>query len=279
MVKGAPDLIAHDGLHQHVAEILRRQIAGGVLKPGDRLVEMRIARQLGVSQTPVREALRLLEREGLVEHRPRRGVYVTHLSAHDIDEIYSVRCALESLAIRRAMRYMTPDDLTAIERIVAAMEATARDGDADGLVELASRFHEAICVLSRHGRLLHMWRSIVAQTSHVSATAGHLYVDHLPAEAAYHRDVLNAMRTGDAGAAERAIQDHFHQAGHQFLRTALARGVLAIDGRAPQMRDAADGEWALFLEPENMHTDGGTPTAVPSVPSSVSRRQGEGTAR
>lgn len=258
MLEGAPDVISHDGLHHQVAETLRQQLAGGALKPGDRLIEMRIARQMGVSQTPVREALRLLEREGLVEHRPRRGVYVTRLSAHDIDEIYSLRCALESLAIRRAMRSMTAVDLTGIEGIVAAMEAAARDGDADGLVALASRFHEAICALSRHGRLLSMWRSIVAQTRHVSTTAGHLYVAHLPTEAAYHRDVLNAMRTGDPDAAERAIQEHFHQAGHQFLRTALERGVLVVDGQFPRVCDVSDGEWALFLEPESAPSGDGT---------------------
>lgn len=253
--------IFRDGLHQQVAGTLRRHIADGRLKPGDRVVEMRLARQLGVSQTPVREALRLLEREGLVEHRPRHGVYVTRLSAHDIDEIYSLRCALESLAIRRAMHFVTPDDLAGIERIVGAMEAAARGGDADGVVALASRFHEAICRLGRHGRLLHLWRSIVAQTTHVSTTAGHLYVAHLPAEAAYHRDVLNAMHTGDASIAERAIQGHFHQAGHQFLRTALERGVLDVDGRRPRMRDTTDGEWALFLEPEAAQDNGNGPPA------------------
>jgi DNA-binding GntR family transcriptional regulator len=95
-------------LHVHVADALREEIERGLLAPGERLVEMALARRFEVSQGPVREALRLLEREGLVDHRPRRGVYVRVLSARDIEEVYSLRAAIEGLAVRRAVQLMTP---------------------------------------------------------------------------------------------------------------------------------------------------------------------------
>lgn len=234
--------LAQDGLYQRVADTLRQHIARGLLKPGERLREMHIARQMGVSQTPVREALRLLEREGLVVHKPRRGVYVIQLSPHDIDEIYSLRCALESLAIRRALLHMTPHDLRTIQRIVEEIETSAEAGDVDGLVSCAARFHEAICQFSRHERLLTMWRHLVAQTSYIGAVAGQLYVDHLPAEAAYHRAVLDAMRTGDPDVAEQAIKGHFQQAGHQLLRAAMDRGLFGSDGAPAHLRELRPDE-------------------------------------
>lgn len=250
MVSELAQPLSQDGLHRRVADTLRQQIARGLLSPGERLREMHIARQMGVSQTPVREALRLLEREGLVTHRPRRGVYVIQLLPRDVDEIYSLRCALESLAIRRALLFMTPYDLRAIERIVVEMETAAEVGDVDGLVTCAARFHEAICVLSRHDRLLTTWRQVVAQTSHIGAVAGQLYVDHLPAEAAYHRAVLDALRTGDPDVAELAIKGHFQQAGHQLLRTAMERGLFGTDEEPARLRTSQADEWAIFLEPE-----------------------------
>ncbi|MDX6571986.1 MAG: hypothetical protein QOC86_1142, partial [Gaiellales bacterium] len=112
-------------LYVHVADALREEIERGVAAPGDRLVEMQVARRFGVSQAPVREALRMLEREGLVDHRPRRGVYVRLISAVDIEEIYSLRVAIEGLSARRAVQHMTSDDRALMWAALDSMESAA----------------------------------------------------------------------------------------------------------------------------------------------------------
>lgn len=240
--------IAQDGLHRRVADTLRGEIAAGLLKPGERLVELHIARQLGVSQGPVREALRLLEQEGLITHQPRRGVYVTQLSWRDVDEIYSVRAALEGMAARRALRYMRPRDFTTLEHLLADMAAAADAGDTVTRIDVAVRFHEAICQFSNHDRLLRTWQSMIAQTSHYAHVAG-LFTADRQRDVALHREILDAFYTGDPDVAEAAAKRHAQQAGRALLRGALEMGLLTGDSTTAWHETAAD-EWALLLEPE-----------------------------
>jgi len=246
--------IAQDGLHRQVADALRAEIVAGLLKPGDRLVELRIAHQWGVSQGPVREALRLLEREGLVTHQPRRGVYVTRLSWRDIDEIYSMRAALEAMAARRALRYMRPSDFATLEHLLAEMTVAADAGDVVAPIDAAVRFHEAICQFSAHDRLLHTWRSMIAQTSHYAHVAG-LFTADRQRDVALHREIFDALCTGDPDIAEATAKRHAQRAGRDLLRGALEMGLFAGDPAAAR-RETADDEWVLLLEPEEPEKDG-----------------------
>lgn len=246
--------IAQDGLHRRVAEALRAEIVGGILQPGDRLVELRIAHQLGVSQGPVREALRLLEREGLVVHQPRRGVYVTRLSWRDIDEIYSMRAALEGMAARRALRYMRPADFAVLERLLTEMATAADAGETIARIDAAVRFHEAICQFSAHERLLHTWRSMIAQTSHYAHVAG-LFTADRQHDVALHREIYDALCTGDPDIAEAVARRHAQHAGRDLLRGARETGLLP-DDPGETRRETADDEWVLLLEPDAPEKDG-----------------------
>jgi DNA-binding GntR family transcriptional regulator len=129
---------------QHALEGLRRAIVTGKLRPGQRVPQEEIARQLGVSVAPVREALRTLEQEGQVTYLPRRGYFVTALEMKDLEEIYELRSILEARAVHRALQ--TLDEL-ALERIILAAEdcANAVDvGDVAAELEANRRFHFAI---------------------------------------------------------------------------------------------------------------------------------------
>jgi DNA-binding GntR family transcriptional regulator len=138
-VPGGPGTTA-----QHALTHLRAEIVCGALAPGDRIGQEGVAGRLGISIAPVREALRILEREGQVTYRPRRGYVVTELKLADLEEIYALRALLEREAAATSLPNLTADDLAAIE-LAASECAAAVDAD-DVVAELAAnrRFHQAI---------------------------------------------------------------------------------------------------------------------------------------
>src|SRR3954469_5152644 len=112
-----------------VVRRLRAEILSGELAPGERIVEEQLTRRFGTSRAPLREALRLLGQQGLVEHSPRRGVRVTRLSARAIDELFTLRDALEQFAVRCATAHPVDDGLDAMAAAVEAMECATAAGD------------------------------------------------------------------------------------------------------------------------------------------------------
>jgi DNA-binding GntR family transcriptional regulator len=259
----------HPSLHVHVADALRVEIERGVLGPGERLVEMHVARRFGVSQGPVREALRLLEREGLVDHRPRRGVYVRALSAVDMEEIYSLRSTIEGLAARRAVQLMTPADHARIREALDAMEA-ARAGDATEYVEASLAFHEAIALTARHARLYAVWQTIASQTRRCAHLSGRF--DDFEADALRHQALLEALDAGDAERAEAAMRTHIDDAGRALLRHAGEAGLVEQASAEAVLRPE---RWAALLrgEPASAFANGRSAARPGLVDGDPSTRQ------
>ena len=111
------DLDTYQPLREAVCETLRDAIRKGILEPGERLMEVQLAEELGISRTPVREAIRKLEQEGYVIMMPRRGTYVSDISTNDVKEIFEIRSALESLATGLAARRIEPDELETLQNL------------------------------------------------------------------------------------------------------------------------------------------------------------------
>ena len=139
-------LDSYQPLREVVCETLREAIVDGVLKPGERLMEIQLAEELGVSRTPVREAIRKLELEGFVVMIPRRGTYVADMSIKDINEVYEVRTALDVLAAGLAAERITEEELEQMERLLVQIGEYIEQGDMDKIVEVDSQFHD-ICLL------------------------------------------------------------------------------------------------------------------------------------
>src|SRR5579875_1870511 len=141
---------------QHALAFLRAEIVSGSLLPGARIGQESVAGRLGISLAPVREALRILEREGQVTYRPRRGYVVTELNIADLEEIYALRALLEREAVFAALPALTEDDLVAIER--AAADCAAAVAADDVVAELAAnrRFHHAILAPADRPHLLRL---------------------------------------------------------------------------------------------------------------------------
>lgn len=153
-----PKLIAikldnYKPLREMVFESLREAIIHGRLKPGERLMEIQLAEEMGVSRTPVREAIRKLELEGFVVMVPRKGAYVAGISVKDIVDVFEVRAALEGLAAGLAAERITEEELEELERTLVKTSVGSGD-DINKIIEGDSSFHEIIYKASRNQRLV-----------------------------------------------------------------------------------------------------------------------------
>jgi DNA-binding GntR family transcriptional regulator len=194
------------GLSDEVADSIREAIFAGAYAPGAQLREVELSGALDVSRGPVREALRLLEREGLVRTAWHRGATVTTLSAADIAELHSLRGALEDLAVHQVITQATDEDLDFLAKTAAAME---RAVDPHEMVRCDVAFHDAVFAAARHRRLAEAWDGIRCQfhlfllTRISLSTEG--YLGCIPRE---HHDLVAALRTRDTGAAVALFAGH-----------------------------------------------------------------------
>jgi DNA-binding GntR family transcriptional regulator len=206
-------------LREQVKELLLERILSGEYRPGDRLVETRIAQELGTSQAPVREALRDLELLRFVESEPFRGARVREISAEELAEIYPVRAAVEELAAREASAVLA-GRTDALEHELQSMRRAADERDLHGLVEHDVAFHRLIVEASGNGILLDVWVSLRVEARTI-ITALATGIDHHEL-AESHVPVLEALAAGDPGGAGRAARRHIEEFGELLLRGGAA---------------------------------------------------------
>jgi DNA-binding GntR family transcriptional regulator len=204
-------------LREEVKNVLLERILSGHYAPGERLIEIRIAQELGVSQAPVREALRDLEFVRLVESVPFRGARVRSVSDAELAEVYPIRGALEEVAAREAAKRMG-GDVTALEAELAGMEAAH---DLSEQVEHDVRFHQLIVAASGNSRLIEIWGSLQVETRTAITALRTGLSAHDVAE--MHRPIIEALRRQDAGAAGRAIRSHVEHFGQMLVKAQGAR--------------------------------------------------------
>jgi DNA-binding GntR family transcriptional regulator len=202
--------VARVVLREQVKELMLARILDGSYAPGERLVETRIAQELGTSQTPVREALRDLELLRFVESEPFRGARVRAISEEELAEIYPVRAAIEEVAAREAAVRLG-GDVRALEAELDAMHAAADANDLHALAEHDTAFHRLILEASGNGLLVEVWRSLRIEMR-TAITALRTGIDgHEIAE--LHRPVLDALRRRDAEGAGLALRRHVEHFG------------------------------------------------------------------
>lgn len=203
-------------LRSEVYDALRQAIISGALKSGERVNEAEIARQMQISRAPIREAIRLLEQEGLLVSAPRRGAFVMALSRDDVEEVYTLRATIEERAIRQALPKLTPNDLAKLESLVATMKTAADAGDIERLLEADIQFHQTIVEAAGWPRLRRIWESLHPQTLTIYTLT--TLTDWAPADhARRHIPLLAAIRSGDVDAATAAINVHILAVGQQVM--------------------------------------------------------------
>lgn len=194
-------------LRDVVFQTLREGILTGELKPGERLMEIHLANRLGVSRTPVREAIRMLELEGLVTMIPRKGACVASISKQDLKDVLELRRALDSLAVKLACERISPEQLLALHAAAKEFEKSTASNNAKEIAQADVRFHDIILDAAGNKRLIQMVNNLAERVfryrlEYIKDRNNH---EQLIKE---HAKILEYIEKKDSEAAQRAIELH-----------------------------------------------------------------------
>lgn len=209
-------LDSYKPLRDVVSETLREAIISGVLKPGERLMEIQLAEELGVSRTPVREAIRKLELEGFVIMLPRRGTYVSDLSIKDINDVFEIRTALDVLAAGLAAERITDEELEKMERLLVEIGTFIETEQFDKLVEADCQFHDVLYQASRNDRLVQIISNLREQFTRFR-TRSMAYPGRVQNTFEEHRRLLEAIAQRDVELAQQLAREHLENAEQTIL--------------------------------------------------------------
>ncbi|MFV1968699.1 MAG: GntR family transcriptional regulator [Pirellulaceae bacterium] len=214
-------LLKRSTTQESVVDHLRDLILHQHFKPGERLVQSDLAEQLGVSRTPIREALHKLAAEGLVEFSAYKGASVAEFSIEDLDKIYNVRIALEGYAAYLAAQEIDEVELLFLENLLVKMKAALEEGNHEDLLQLNRKFHTRIYSISGQPRLF----ELITNHLDLAEVYRQIFVnlDHARIEMVSHEEVLLALRRGDAAGAERLTRMHLRRTASTITQFLLSR--------------------------------------------------------
>lgn len=209
-------LDSYKPLREVVYETLREAIKTGSLAPGERLMEIQLAEELGVSRTPVREAIRKLELERFVVMIPRRGTYVANLSLKDINEVFEIRAALDSLAAGLAAERITEDEQEQLERMLVEIADYIDQNDHVKIVATDEAFHDLLYRASRNERLVGIIYNLREQFSRFRSVSIN-YPGRLQNTLEEHRQLVEAIAQRDSELAQHKAREHIENAEQTLL--------------------------------------------------------------
>ncbi len=209
---------SYQPLRDVIFETLRRSIISGDIKPGERLMEVSLAEQMGVSRTPVREAIRRLEAEGLVTMIPRKGTHVSELSVKDIMDVLEVRTVLDQLATSLAAKHMQPAQVKALEIIHKQYISNVEKDNMEGAIRKDVEFHDVIYAASGNPRLVAVASSL---REHVYRFRVIYMKDNLIAENVLHEheEILEALRNAQGAKASELAERHIKNQMESIIQT------------------------------------------------------------
>lgn len=209
-------LDSYKPLREVVSEALREAIVSGILKPGERLMEIQLAEELGVSRTPIREAIRRLELEGFLVMVPRRGTYVADLSIKDINEVFEIRTALDVLAAGLAAERITEEELEDMERLLVQIGEFIEAGDAERIVEADGQFHDILYQASRNDRLVGIISNLREQFTRFRSISM-AYPGRIKNTLDEHRRLVEAIAQRNPELAQQCAREHMENAEQTLL--------------------------------------------------------------
>mgnify|MGYP003602714497 CR=1 FL=1 len=209
-------LDSYKPLREVVYETLREAIRNGALTPGERLMEIQLAEELGVSRTPVREAIRKLELERFVVMLPRRGTYVANLSLKDINEVFEIRAALDGLAAGLAAERITEEELEQMERLLVEIADCIEQHNNQKIVEADEAFHDILYRASRNERLVGIICNLREQFTRFRSVSIN-YPGRLQNTLEEHRQLVEAIAQRNPEAAQQKAREHIENAEQTLL--------------------------------------------------------------
>jgi DNA-binding GntR family transcriptional regulator len=222
------NLESYKPLRELVLDAIREAIINGTLKPRERLMEIQLAEELGVSRTPIREALRKLELEGFIVMVPRKGAYVADISIKDIADVFEIRAALEALAAGLAAERITDEELEEMERLVAEKAEAITEHDMDRLIRVDTLFHEAIYKASRNQRLTNIINNLREQIQRYRTTSL-AYPGRMKRSLEEHRSIVEAIQSRDTQVAQQVTREHIENAENSMIEAIKKDGLPLSD--------------------------------------------------
>lgn len=210
-------LDSYKPLRELVCEKIRQAITVGIFKPGERLMEIQLAEEMGVSRTPVREAIRKLELEGFVVMIPRRGTYVADISIKDISEVYEIRTALEILAAGLAAERISDEELKEMQRLLLEIDKYMEEDNLEKIVETDIAFHDVLYQASRNERLGNIISNLREQITTLRGRSMH-YPGRLGDTLQEHKLIVESIAKRDVEQAQEAARQHMENAEHTLLK-------------------------------------------------------------
>ena len=240
-------LDSYQPLREVVCESLRDAIRRGTLKPGERLMEIQLSEELGVSRTPIREAIRKLELEGYVIMMPRRGTYVATMSIRDINEIFEIRTALESLSNGLAAERITEEELERLQRLLVMIGGYIAENDMEKIVDTDIEFHDLLYHAARNTRLVGVISNLRDQLTRFR-TLSMSYPGRLEATLEEHREIVEAIAQGDVKAARKAAEKHMENSEKTLLQAMKVVDKQKAEGKRKNPRPRKTGKDQLSAE-------------------------------
>ena len=201
---------------QIALENIRGAIEKGTLKPGMRIKESQLSNEMGMSRFSIREALCYLEKDGLIQTTPFKGVTVAQITPKDIEDLMMVRCALEELAIQLAIKKMNSKKVKILNTIMDRMENALDSNSEEDILNADLSFHQSICEFSENGRLLNAWMPLASQIRvclkmeyPMFQTAKQFILTHVP--------LLEVIVAGNQKKAAQLVQDHIYGALNRII--------------------------------------------------------------
>ncbi|EGS33292.1 MULTISPECIES: GntR family transcriptional regulator [Megasphaera] len=210
-------LDTYRSLREVVSDALRQAIKDGRLSPGQRLREITLADTLGVSRTPIREAIRQLEQEGFVVMVPRRGTYVADISLKDIAQVFEIRGALEELAAGLAAERITTEELECLERILVEINGYIERDEFERIVDADVRFHDVLYHASRNQRLVDILHNLREQMLRFRSISMH-YPGRLTATWEEHRQMVENIAAHNSSMARKVAKRHMENSEKTLLK-------------------------------------------------------------
>lgn len=205
-------------LRELVCDAIRSAINSGKYHPGERLMEIQMAEELGISRTPVREAIRKLEMEGFVVMIPHKGTYVADISLKDITEIYEVRLSLDMLAASLAAERISDEELEEMNRQLLLTATLSVKKDMDKIVAADSVFHDVLYRAARNERLVAIINNLREQITNIRGRSM-AQPGRMKETLAEHRALLDAIASRDAEAAAAAARNHIENAERTLIES------------------------------------------------------------
>lgn len=210
-----PPITDRQNMSHNLVDYFKSLILAGELNPGDRIVETKFARELQISQTPVREAMHKLSGEGIVTIVPNKGPVVNELKKSDVFEIYSLRSVIEGMAIRIATQLQDETEIGNLERFYKEMKEKLENDEVESLLAESFFIHESIIKMSKHEKLLSTYRSLDFHIRLANRILGTKSTKKKEVE--QHWELIEALKQRDPEHAEKVMRSHIYRSYLEFI--------------------------------------------------------------